>query len=184
MIDLTTRAGIEDFVTNEQKWAVREFKKDGGLAGPHAIVFATIDPRTGEPFDPIGIVPIWPHGMRGTAKDKEAFTRFVEGIAVKCRAMGVLIVMEVWMVMADRTVDPARYEQLKTHRGSIDHESDRTEAIVLSLEHLAFPPGQHMWFGRITRDAAGVGTVAAFEYHQPGNARGRFLNLFHRENFA
>lgn len=164
----------------------RTFKKEGRINQPHAVVFGTVDPKKGTPIDGIAIIPIWPMGMRGTNSDKDSFTGFVEGIALRARAIGVLMVMEIWLLQVEKAEDPARFEQLRSGNRprNLEHEPGRTEAVVLSLEHLAFESGTHFWIADIERKAGAAGILGEFKYVKPERATGRFINLFHREGFA
>lgn len=184
--DLATRAGVEAFIANEQKWAAREFARKGRLVGPHAVIFATFDPRKGEPFDGVGVVPVFPAGFKGNPREKDLFGKFIEVTAIACRSIGVLFVMESWLMMVDRDEDPERFEQLRKRPKSLslEHEPGRQEGIVISLEHLAFPSGAHYWISLITRNDAGVGSLGPFVYSMPQGVEGRFTHLFHREGFA
>jgi hypothetical protein len=82
------------------------------------------------------------------------------------RALGVVLMTEMWMVSLPNKEDRAALPE------SLEHAPGRREGLMMSLEHSA--TGRKMWFAEIKRNPT---RLEPWEERTPEDAEGRLLNL-------
>jgi hypothetical protein len=174
MTDLATKEGVDEFVAYWMTKTVDEFAENGSVR-PHAVVFGTLSPDG----DPLGLAA--PHflidadgGMTKTPETKSAFVATVRDYSRRTRAVGVMMVMEVWMRTMSSQDEVGQYRH-----GDLAKDPQRREAIFITLDHLAHAQTK-AWFAPIEREANGKGRVGAFIL-TPCGLSGRFTEVFPRE---
>jgi len=176
-LDLTRREDVVQFVTSLQKWLRRDFQRDGEIR-PAAIVFITDDSDIGKPLGEVRTLHVVLMQLT-CAQEKDAYSQFVGEIAQRGRAIGVLMVLEFWVVRGATREDAKR-----AGWKSLEDAPGRTECVHMSLEHLALEPGSHIWMADIERsETVSRGKLGEFVYAKPTHTDGRFSHLLDRERF-
>jgi len=131
-----------------------------------AFVFAEHHPQTDEPIHEVGMFP-----MLG---DKDDFARQVQFAVDVTGAAGVLIIVEAWMVLADKEEDLA---DMYPASGSLADHPDRIEAVTATL---SLRDGSSvMWMGEITGSVeAPPRVIAEYEKQETETIKGRFASFF------
>lgn len=185
-IDFATKEGIEDYARFVQG-QMREWFEERGRIPPlaHVITTRSVGSMTLAPRQ-MGVLTVVPD-MMNSAQQKNGFTSFIAELIEAGRAIGVLMVLDTWMINVENPTpeDIAEITRIRRNGQSIEGHRLAREAIFMSLEHIRVESAWQAW---ITRDASGKPTVHDFTLMGGGGRRvqtsGRFMNLLHKERFA
>jgi hypothetical protein len=172
---LETREGIESLLKVDLALTKERFE-DMQEHRLFAMIFASKNPATGEPFPRVTLLPVL---AASTADDREiaGFATFVTEVVKKTAACGVSLVMEAWalqgITLEERKRAPKRF--------SDDPRS--VEVVMYTIEHLRLPAPRE-FVARIQRDALGRATLAPWVETEFVHREGRFTKLFDRTRFA
>jgi hypothetical protein len=190
-LDLTTRAGVLRFCELRRAEMAGQFREQGrydvngySFAG---YVFAThaLAPHQADPSNPkpgrklervaaeLVTLPTYVADLFGhdPTKIKDFYALAVRSFAKGTRAIGTLMMTEMWYVEArsqGRAPDLVRDE----YPESLEDADDRHEGLMMLLEHSA--TGRVMWRAEIKRNPS---RLEPWEDMTPGDAEGRLVNL-------
>ena len=174
--DLSTGAGAEEFV----HWLFAKLREDyleSNELRPRAWVFLQCDPTSGEKLEQTAIAMIVAPDFRGGNREKDALVAMIREIALKSKAVGVVMAMEVWVASK---ISKERVRSLGPRGLEALPEAERSEALYISLDHLGFKASRS-WSAAIRRDSDGSPRLEDFCELPIVEQEGRFSNLFPRE---
>lgn len=176
-LSLSTKEGAIDFMRHQME-AMRELLARDGEARPVAFVFLTRDPKTGEDLPEPGAMLVPLDGTMGSGEAKDRAAALLRALCVKGRGVGVGMMMETWMSHMTE-------EEHRAWGGrSLEHlpQAKRSEKLWVTLEHVQLPQPA-AWTAPIARDANGQPRAGEFERLEGGMFKGRFAELFAREEW-
>lgn len=178
-LDLKTYEGALAYTRSLLPLVRQTFDRDG-YHSTMAFVMVSRSPETFEPLDEIGIAITAPEKGFTDQASKDAFSDALRDIIVRCEAVGVVFVSEIWMARAEK--DEIEKVQRFSRQGSLEHYPGRTEALYVSLEHSQ--RGHATAFhAEITRPNGKDGPPVVADWREwEGNGKGstvsgRFANL-------
>lgn len=159
MVDLRTEEGAVRLAEDTQR-IVAESMREHGAVAPHAVIVGLRDPKTGRVEEEPFLVPAFVRGAEAGDDVRRALSLGVRRAAIQVRAIGVVVAHEAWVARLRGEDDKRRLEAHLRAGESIETWPDRTEALIVSVEHVAVPG--RVWVAEVERDADGNASVGDF----------------------
>lgn len=159
--------------------ATDDVLREQGQVLPMAWLLTRLD-LDGSELDRVGILPVIAIGAL-TEELKTGYSEALSSLALSTRALGALLVLEVWDVRARGVDDADGIAQVRAaiawreEHGSLAEFPGRQEVIAVTFEHVAI--GLQHWRAPIVRDDAGRPSLGDWEQMPQGIAVGRFAHV-------
>lgn len=112
------------------------------------------------------------HGILAPEQETEAFAFTLREMAKMSRAIGSLVMTEMWHVVVQRKEGQSASEVRSELPDRLEDYAGRREVLYMQLEHPA--TGRRMWLAEILREPT---RLLPWREREPGDATGRLVDI-------